>query len=74
VVKRGAHEPRSACAVEGEYALEIRQEFRQPYAQEIAGPPPGRRLLLLVRVAVAERVVGVKTLEVKIEDSELQLM
>ena len=70
--KRGR--PRSAGAVEREHPLEVGEKLRQPHPQEVVRPPPGCRLLLLVRVAITERVVSVKGLEVEIEDGELQLM
>src|SRR5438132_5313853 len=66
--------PRPARAIQLEHALEVAEELRQTHGEEVPGAPLRLRLLLLVRVAVAERVVGVEDLDVEIEDRERKLM
>src|SRR5579859_6962239 len=60
--------------IELEDALEVSKEFRHPHPKEILGAPFGRRPLFLIGVAVAQRVMRAKNLDIEIEDGQYQLV
>src|SRR5256885_12170767 len=66
--------PGPTRTVKFEDTLEVAEKLRHAHGQEVLRAPLGCRLLFLVGIAVSEGVMGMKNLQVEIQDGELQLM